>query len=127
LHGLVQEVEVAIADRYVTLRIGDWVKLPRVGSGQVLDRQGLSVRFLVPSIALTVPDEPIKGYHFGYLHLEPVALGADRPVGPPGYYWLLAANRRWRVVERIAEGDWGRIPDFSVAWAPCWTPLPRPG
>lgn len=112
LHGLVEEVEEAIANRYLTLRVGDWVNVPGAGIGQLLERPGLTGWFFVPGIGLTAPNEAIKGHSLTSRHLEPLALGNDRPVGPPAYYWLLAANDRWQDVERMAERHWVTISDL---------------
>jgi len=136
LRGLVQEVEDAIADRYVTLRVGDWVKLPGAQIGQLLDRQGLSGWFFVPALALTAIDRAIMGYSLCVLHLEPLSLGPDRSVAPHAYYWLLAVSWRWQNLERMAEGDWVSLPDFNSrlgavldaaakAWLIGIAPLPR--
>lgn len=109
LRDLQQEVEDAIADRYVLLRIGDWVQMPGAGIGYLLDRPGLSGWFFVPSIGLTKPDDAIKGYSLAFRHWEPLALREDRPIGPPAYYWPLAANERLREVEDMVQRGWSTM------------------
>lgn len=136
LRGLVQEVEESLAARYVSLRIGDWARVPGAGLGQLLDRQGLLAWFFVPSFALNAIDRSIRGYSLAFRTLQPLSLGSKSPLGPPAYHWLLVANRRWQKAERMARNGWLTISDFYLdlcslldacakAWLVAVAPLPR--
>lgn len=112
LRALLRAVEDEVADRHITLGIGDWARLPDGLVGRMIARHGLSGWFLVPSIAMTDPDEAIKGWGLDTPRISPIEAAADLPIGAPCYYWLLEANRRWREAHRLAAADWITMRDL---------------
>lgn len=134
LRNLLQAVEDEIADRFVSLRPGDWARLPDGYIGRLIHRPGLSGWFFVPSIALTAPDDASKGWCLYRSRIEPVAVGHDMPIGEPAWYWLLAAHRRRQEAERMAGTDWITMRDLHAglnaildAGAKAWLITTDPG
>lgn len=109
LRSLSKTVEDEIADRYITLQPGDWVRLPDGHIGHLIERPGLSGWFFVPDIAMNNPGDARKGWRLPNPRIQRVESGPDMPIAAPAYYWLLAAHRGRQGAARLAETDWAMI------------------
>lgn len=114
LRSLSKAVEDEIANRYVTLRPGDWARLPDGHVGHLIERPGLSGWFFVPDIALDNPGEARKGWRLPNPRIQRVEPGPDTPIAAPAYYWLLDAHRGRQGAVRLAEKDWAMISDLCA-------------
>lgn len=102
LRGLKHAVEKRVAERYITLRAGDWFRLHDGQIGRLVALDGLSAHFLLPRLAEESAAKGMRAYGLGYARLEAVARPDDMPLGSPAYHWLREAGRRrcaaWKAV-----------------------------
>jgi hypothetical protein len=115
LRLLLRAVEDAIADRYLTLRPGDWAWLPGGHLGRMTTRPGLSGWFLVPAVAMNSPFEAMKGWLLTHPAINNVDPGPNRPIGSPSYYYLVDAHRHWRKAGRLLRRDWSTLSSVLAA------------
>ena len=132
LRGLVRCVEDMIAERFVDLCPGDWVrvKVKDGPTGRVLRLEGLTVRLfeldlesksdLLTELDLYWEDGDLPDYvvpedwekriqHYTLLGAEVVRIRSPKhpPITEPSYYWMLCAYDRFREVSCLVKHtDW---------------------
>lgn len=129
LRALRRAVEACLAERFVALKPGDWIRLkdPMLSNhlllagytdfaataraqglpGEVIALRGLTAWVFFPGVAERRLEEAIHGYRLGSAGLERAAPPPPGPITAPGYYWLTAARRRFarsRALLRGADG-----------------------
>lgn len=100
LYELQQAVEDVVAERYVNLRPGDWVRLPDRAIGRVLTIRGLIAWIVVPKATV---EDLMKGYGLGHASIERIERPQSPPISAPGYYWLVRAHDRLCETRRFIE------------------------
>ncbi|MBF0247212.1 MAG: hypothetical protein HQL36_03945 [Alphaproteobacteria bacterium] len=106
LRNLKRVVEDDVVARYISLRPGDWARLPDGHVGRLIDRRGLTGQFLIPDIAQTAPSQGIRLYALGYAAIHAIDPPLPAPVGAASWYWLTEAERRWGDVHQLINADW---------------------
>lgn len=91
LRQLANVVEEEFAQRYLSVRPGDWLRIDGRQPGCVISLQGLRARLLYPDAEL---DQTTHSFHLAYVRAIRCAPPADNPITVPGYYPLVfAANK----------------------------------
>ena len=90
LRELERAVEDVVAERYVHLSPGDWVRLRDGATGRFSALRGLTAYFFVPSAASN-PAQAWQGYCLRIGRIERIAPPPYPPIAAPGYYWLIHA------------------------------------
>lgn len=85
LYELQLAVEDIVAERYVNLRPGEWVRLHNGSIGRVLAVRGLIARIVVPTATL---ENLVGGYSLRIARIERIERPQAPPISTPGYYWL---------------------------------------
>lgn len=88
LYDLQLAVEDIVAEHYVNLRPGEWVRVNDRAIGRVLNVRGLIARIVVPTATL---ESLVGGYSLRIARIERIERPQAPPISAPGYYWLLHA------------------------------------
>lgn len=100
LHELQLAVEDVVAERYVNLHPGEWVRLHDRSIGRVLTVRGLIARIIVPTATL---EDLVKGYSLRIARIERIERPRTPPISAPGYYWLVQAHDNLCETQRSIE------------------------
>lgn len=131
LRDLVRSVEDVVAERFVDLRPGHWVRVRGGPAGRVLGLEGLTVRLF----ALDADSEGSEGEDLGnFVFLDVFGDWEDRirrhtllyaevarvqppehpPITEPSYYWMLSAHTRLRNISHLVRNaDWLVLADVD--------------
>lgn len=87
LWGLLEVTEEAVAERFLALRVGDWLKVHDGNAGVICSIRGLTVQVFIPAWATGDLLQAMRLYWLVRSHLVPIP--AQRlPVLGPAHYWL---------------------------------------
>ncbi len=100
LYELQLAVEDIVAERYVNLRPGEWVRLPDRAIGRTLTRRGLRVWIVVPTATI---ESLLVRYCLRYTRIEHIERPQAPPISAPGYYWLVRTHDRLCETRRFIE------------------------
>ena len=100
LYELQLAVEDIVAERYVNLRPGEWVRLPDRAIGRTLTRRGLRVWIVVPTATI---ESLLVRYCLRCTRIEHIERPQAPPISAPGYYWLVRAHDRLCETRRFIE------------------------
>ena len=125
LSGLMHCVEDAIAERFVDLRLGEWVRMRAGPTGQVLGWNGLTVGIFAVGDGVEGEDGPnhattddaernVRHYTLLYAEITRARPPEHPPITEPSYYWMLSAHDRLRKVSHlIRNADWLVLADVE--------------
>lgn len=100
LYELQLAVEDVVAERYVNLRPGDWVRLPDRAIGRVLTIRGLIAWIVAPKATV---ESLLRRYSLRIARIERIERPQSPPISAPGYYWLVQAHDRLCETRRFIE------------------------
>ncbi len=100
LYSLQVAIENVVAERYVNLRPGDWVRLNGRDVGRVLTMRGLTVWVVVPTAAI---ESLLVTHGLRRPGIERIERPQASPIAAPGYYWLLRAHDKCDQTRQFIE------------------------
>ena len=100
LYELQLAVEDVVAERYVHLHPGDWVRLPDRAIGRTLTRRGLRVWIVVPTATV---EGMLVRYCLRCARIQHIERPQAPPISAPGYYWLVRVHDRLCETRRFIE------------------------
>lgn len=100
LYDLQLAVEDIVAEHYLNLRPGEWVRLHNGSIGRVLAVRGLIARIVVPTATL---ESLVGGYSLRIAQIERIKRPQAPPISAPGYYWLLHACDKLHQTRNFIE------------------------
>ena len=127
LEGLRRTVEDAVAERFVNLRPGDWVrvKVKDGPTGRVLGLEGLTVSIFAWDAKSEVDDwlyhidrnsaeYGVRRYSLLYAEITRVPPPKHPMITEPCYYWMLSAYDRFQQIPYwIEDADWLVVADVE--------------
>jgi hypothetical protein len=96
-------VEDAVAERYVAVRPGCWLRLHDGALGRMVSRHGLRIVVLMPDKAWPDPKQAHRAYVLPQARIQVLREPPIETIGIPAYYWLCHAYAAHRIVKSLLK------------------------
>jgi hypothetical protein len=100
LWAFLEVAETEVAKRFLTLKVGDWLRVHDGNTAVVISMHGLSINVFIPSCATGDLLQAIRTYWLVRSNLVPVP-PKELPIHGPAHYWLSLSSRLLQTARHL--------------------------